>query len=425
MSTTDLFNLKLVKSYEQVDHVNKRFYGRFNYPWSPSLLPAYPPGMAGLFVNQDIGSWNHSRIPERPKIWIAGCGTNQALFTALKFPEAEVLGTDISSGSLDVCRRNAAQLGVKNLELEERSLNEITHKDKFDYVLCTGVVHHNANPDATLKKIAGALKPNGILEFMVYNYYHRLLSTATQNAVREFYEYDSSPDLDLELSLIGKLIAGFQPENLVTRFLKAHSITPEAEMADTLLQPVEYSYTVRSLEKLTGQSNLSYLAQCPNQFDVESERLDWNMTFKDPSLQALYDKLPDVRRWQISNLLLLDKSPMLWFYFQRQDAGIPIRSEQEICEEFLHTRFEKNSFQVRNYILNADGDYLLSEKPRSLPSPALPKHPLAARVYNEVNKNLTIGEVFERLKIKPGFRHVNEVRIRLTSSQFPYLLAVC
>jgi SAM-dependent methyltransferase len=387
-------------------------------------LPAYPPRIARSFVNQDIGSWDHSRIPERPSIWIAGCGTNQALFTALRFPEADVLGTDISAGSLKVCRQNADSIGVKNLQLEEQSLNVIPHKDKFDYVLCTGVVHHNADPGATLKKIAGALKPNGVLEFMVYNYYHRLLSTACQNAVRELYEYDTTPDLDTELSLISKLLPGFQPDNLMTRFLKSHSATPEAEMADTLLQPVEYSYTVRSLEKLAAGCNLSYLTQCLNQFDVEKDRLDWNMTFKDPSLQALYDRLPDIKRWQISNLLLLDQSPMLWFYFQRQDAGSPVKSQQEICEEFLTTRFERSSIHVKNYILNAGADDMFREKTRILPSPAVPKHPLAARIYNEINKDLTMGEVFHRLKIKPGFRHVNEVRIRLTTSQFPYLLAV-
>ena len=57
-------------------------------------------------------------------MWVAGCGTNQAVITALMFPGARVLGTDLSEASLEGARRNADQLGVANLELHAGSRGE-------------------------------------------------------------------------------------------------------------------------------------------------------------------------------------------------------------------------------------------------------------------------------------------------------------
>lgn len=89
----------LIEDNHEIDQVNKRFYERYNYPWPPTVLSAYPSDIPTLFINQDIGCWKHDRIYSKMKIWVAGCGTNQALLTALKFPQAEVLGTDISARS--------------------------------------------------------------------------------------------------------------------------------------------------------------------------------------------------------------------------------------------------------------------------------------------------------------------------------------
>jgi 2-polyprenyl-3-methyl-5-hydroxy-6-metoxy-1,4-benzoquinol methylase len=75
-------------------------------------------------------------------------------------------------------------LKISNLELRQESLNDIEYKHKFDYIICTGVIHHNASPETALNTLAKALKPTGILELMVYNRYHRIETTAFQKAIR-------------------------------------------------------------------------------------------------------------------------------------------------------------------------------------------------------------------------------------------------
>lgn len=423
MNTADLFNLTLLECNEKVDQINKKFYGRYNYPWPSTIFPAYPSDVATSFLNQDIGYWNHDRVPQNPKIWVAGCGTNQALFTALKFPMAEVFATDISTQSLAVCRRNAQQIGVSNLHLEEKSLNDVDYEEEFDYIICTGVVHHNARPDITLKNISRALKKNGVLEFMVYNYYHRLLTTAAQKAIRNFYDSGSSLDLELELKLVKSLISDFQYKNLMGDFLKSHARMHEAAMADSLVQPVEYSYTIESLHNLVDGCNLEFLFHCQNQFDVAENAFTWNMKFNNGYLNDQYNALPDLKRWQVSNLLMFNVSPMLWFYFQRKDSGFERISEQQLCDEFLETSFRKSSFFVNNYVLNEDGDYKLSDKPVRTTLENKMVDPFIKQIFNAVNPGRKMKDIFYQLNIKPDFYEVNSARIKLTTLGYPYILA--
>jgi len=76
-------------------------------------------------LDQDVGRRGEPVLPPGGgRVWVAGCGTNQAVITALMFPGARVLGTDLSEASLEGARRNADQLGVANLELHAGSRGE-------------------------------------------------------------------------------------------------------------------------------------------------------------------------------------------------------------------------------------------------------------------------------------------------------------
>lgn len=424
MNVMDIFNMTLLESGEEVDQINKKFYGRYNYPWPPLLFQEYPAGVVGKFISQDVGYWRHDRLPANPVIWVAGCGTNQALFTALKFPDAQVYATDISTQSLNVCRKNARKIGVTNLHLEEKSLNEIDYREQFDLIFCTGVVHHNAQPVETLGNISRALKKDGMMEFMVYNYYHRILTTACQKAVRTFYNSKAGPDLEQELMLVKHLISGYTYNNIMGGFLQSHADMHEAEMTDSLIQPVEYSYTVESLGNLLDSCNLQYLLPCLNQFDIKNNALTWNMTFKNEDMRELYEALPDTRRWQITNLLLLNDSPMLWFYLQRKDAGAERKCEQQVCAEFLQTRFRPVTFSLNNYVLDTEGEY----QPRGLSAPFPQANtiddPLVRSVFDAVRPDRTMQEVLKQLNVSLDFQQVNKIRIMLTTLAYPFLLAV-
>ena len=419
---SDENNVLLVDTANSVDRLNAGFYGRFPYPWSPSRLDVVRhPRLYTMMLSQEIGDWRHDTLPDGASIWVAGCGTNQAVMTALKFPTATVIGSDVSINSLDICEDTARQLGIENLELRNESINQTAYKEEFDYVVCTGVIHHNANPQATLDRLTEALKPRGVMELMVYNRFHWIVPVAFQQAVRLMGFGSEKVDFDWELPIARKILAGLPREDLMRKSLAGFEDSPESMFADGLLQPVLYSYTVDSLEQMAAGSGLEILLPCLNQFDRGLRRYDWNMEFDDPAVAETYYSLPDTVRWQISNLLQLDKSPMLWFFLQRSDSGRPRKSEHDVCEEFLDTVFEKNEAAQTSYIRDYTGRYHRFSSTRI---PAADPDSSVRTFLDLIDGKTAMRDIFHQAGVEAEFRFVNRARVMLTTSICPYLRAV-
>lgn len=420
-------NLVLVESIDGVDKLNADFYGRFPYPWRAVMFDYFQdPQFETAMLNQNVGEWGHALLPPHPTIWIAGCGTNQAVLTALRFPAASVVGSDVSDSSLRLCGETARALGVSNLELRQESINQVSYREQFDYIISTGVIHHNADPQATLGKIADALKPGGLLELMVYNRFHWTVPAAFQKAIRILGDGARDADaprvdFDAELAL-AKAIIGELPQETMIGIVAAYREKSDAMLADELLQPVLHSYTVETLAEMAAACGLEILLPCLNQFDKAEEKLSWNMRFTSPALREVYDALPDLRRWQVTNLLLREKSPQLWFYLQRVDSGRRKKSEREVCEEFLETRFARTEI-VRRAFLQAP-DKSLKLLPNPLRFPPAPPDPSCKRIMEEADGSATMSEIFRRLEIEPTFDKIDHARLMLTTSAFPYLRAV-
>jgi len=409
------------QSQDSVDQTNAQFYGRFPFPWRPQKFDRLvDPQFHTIMLNQNLGDWTHQTLSGRLKIWVAGCGTNQAVITALNFPDAQVIGSDLSKQSLALGARTAQELGVKNLELRNESINQVPYEEEFDYVICTGVIHHNANPETSLQKLAGALKRTGIMELMVYNRYERLPTTAFQKAIRLLGGESESVNYEADLTRAKRIASEIRLTNFGNVTEANVDELPDCLLADLLIQPVENSYTVESFEDLGARCNLEMLYPCYDMFDTGT--ISWSMSFTDPELQAAYDALPDTKRWQVTNHLLFERSPQLWFTFQRKDSPRRRKDEKEICDTFLRTRFKRAATTQRSFIRQADDLYKPSD--RQLPYPLARPPKSLQQIVELVDGRRTMGEIFSEIGMKTTFQNVNYVRLRLSTTAFPYLRAV-
>jgi len=421
----DYDNLLLLGNTESVDAANREFYARFPYPWPPMTFPKLAdPDFETIMLNQSLGDFTHHRIPIGAKIWVAGCGTNQALYTALRFPKSVVVGTDISSSSLEMCRNNASQLRLDNLTLREESLNQASYDKEFDYIICTGVIHHNADPSVTLANLTRALRNNGVIELMVYNRFHRTFTSAFQKAVRTVSRYNgraTSYDEELELA---RMFVSTEPVACSPQIaLLSESPESESHFADSLIQPIEHSYTIESLNAMANTCGLNLLLPCYNQFDAQKVR-SWAMKFSTESLQARIDGLPDIVRWQITNLLLQETSPMLWFFLEHQQDSCQDQFERYINQEFLSQKFVRASTTLQNYFRGlSDLNYKLSSTPMRYPfevSDGLPKEVVA-----HSGGDRTMREVLSELGIDAkDHKTITDIRNETVTSQRPFLRAV-
>jgi SAM-dependent methyltransferase len=423
MPISDDENLALAESPAAVDDLNARFYSEFPYPWRPPRLEyRVDRDLDRVMVNHGIGDWRAETIPKTARVWVAGCGTNQAVLTALRFPWAHVIGSDVSPQSLALTAQSAENLALSNLELRRESIHAVDYRHEFDYVICTGVIHHNANPAAVLLRLAEALKPSGILELMVYNRYQRIAHSVFQRAVQILARGASAPDLQTELAIARRLIAEAPTDSMVFARLGSFRHGGDPVVADALIQPVEHSYTVESLGAMVDACGLEVLLPCVNIFDIARNTTSWGLTFPDPWLQQIYDGLPDLSRWQVSNLLGFERSPMLWFYLQRTDAGRPRRSERQICDDFLSTVFTRVRTSQRQYRLSPSGRY--EPVPDALPFPPVHGDEQLAALCEAADGVRPMHDLFEEAGLSFAFADVSRARIGLTTPTFPYLRAV-
>jgi len=104
-------------------------------------------------------------------ILIAGCGTGQqAIETALTFPQARVLAIDLSLSALAYARRKTQALGVRNIEYAQADILRLGALGRtFDLIESVGVLHHLADPFAGWRVLLKLLRPRGVMRLGLYS----------------------------------------------------------------------------------------------------------------------------------------------------------------------------------------------------------------------------------------------------------------
>lgn len=417
-------NLVYARSAESVEDLLGEFYGRFPWPWRAAKLDVLDdPWFETVMLRQEIGDREGRTLPPGARIWVAGCGTNQALLTALRFPHAAVEGTDVSLPSLERCAAGARALGVDNLELRHESIQDARDGERYDFVISTGVIHHNRDPQATLAVLARRMKRDGLLELMVYNRFRRTLTSSFQKAIRLLAGGGTGVDFDADLELARRLVRRFPAGGRLADFVADHEDWPEEDFADLLIQPVEHSYTVASLAAMAEACGLRLERPCISLYAKHrGDGLLWELDLEDRELAQRCAALPDVERWQLANLLLHDTSPLLWFYLRRGDATVGRRSELQLAEAFLAGRWERAGTTQRSWLPDGEGGYRLSPRAVSYPV-AEPPEPVRA-IYERADGERPLRQVFSELGIEPRLPMVSRARSLLTTPAFPYLRRV-
>ncbi|HET8782910.1 MAG TPA: class I SAM-dependent methyltransferase, partial [Pyrinomonadaceae bacterium] len=118
--------------------------------------------------------WPNRAYRDDLNILVAGCGTWQAAKYALCRPGARVTGIDVSTTTVEHTERLKRKYRLTNLETERLPIERAAELgQRFDLVICTGVLHHLADPNEGLAALRSVLAPDGAIYLMVYAPYGR------------------------------------------------------------------------------------------------------------------------------------------------------------------------------------------------------------------------------------------------------------
>lgn len=245
--------------------VVSEFYRRFPYPAvDTELSRPLPDQFSLLTLNYLLRRPPDKAIPETARIWVAGCGTRQAVQVALRFPRAEVIGTDVSATSLANSQRVAEAVGVaERVQLEEADLVDARYEDAFDLVFCTGVLHHLADPAAGAARIRRSLRRHGASVWMVYSEIHRRPFVTFQRCLEALGPYG---DLGARLRAARDLlrdVLGNEANTPLHSDLEGLDRLAEEDLptfADTLVHPRETSFSPATLRSFVAAAGLRFVS---------------------------------------------------------------------------------------------------------------------------------------------------------------------
>ena len=254
MSRPAQYNSPFADVAEQVQD----FYDRYPYPPPVESLEQYrrswqdqPKRRADYHL-----LWPRRSYKEDFSILIAGCGTSQAAKHALRWPAAQVTGIDVSTTSVQWTKTLKRKHNLTNLKVFQLPIDRVSELDTtFDQIVCTGVLHHLADPDAGLAALRAALKPDGAMHLMVYAPYGRAGIYMLQEFCRRVGIRATDQGIGDLISVLRALPPGHPLETLLRQ---APDFKQEAALADALLHPQDRAYSVPQLFDFIQRAGLTF-----------------------------------------------------------------------------------------------------------------------------------------------------------------------
>jgi len=199
------------------------------------------------------------------RVLVAGSGTGDGevfLGEQLRDADVEIVAIDLSSTSIEIARRRAEIRGLTNIRWIQGSLLDLPGMGvgAFDYVACTGVLHHLEDPDAGLAALRAVLAPGGALGLMVYGRYGRAAVYQMQTLLRLLLEDTDDPTRRLDLTRA--VLSHLPVTNWFARtqdLVRDHVSHGDAGIVDLLLHPTDRAYSVPELYDLVEAAGLTLI----------------------------------------------------------------------------------------------------------------------------------------------------------------------
>ena len=220
------------------------FYEQHPYPPPVDDLDRYRETWAGAGrrVLESHLFWPNEPFREDRSVLVAGCGTSQAARYAIRWPDADVVGIDVSVNSIESTLSLKRKYQLDNLQVEQVGLERIHELGRqFDFIVSTGVLHHLPDPDAGLAALQSCLKPGGAMHLMVYAPYGRAGIYMIQDYCRRLGIGSTKPEIR---ELAASLAALPRDHPLVPILQNSPDFKNESALADALLHPQDRAYSV-------------------------------------------------------------------------------------------------------------------------------------------------------------------------------------
>lgn len=250
-------------SDESVTEQSRKFYEQYQFPG------ARPIDHDGLMLMRSFLREVESRTEEHKGTTLhvldAGCGTgNTSLALARRFSEVDFVGIDNSSASLEKAISSARRSGLANVRFRSWNLMDRFHReDRYDIVLCLGVLHHTEDMVRGLTNLQRCLKDDGGLYLWIYAKHGRYRHALNMRLLEMLINVGPEPDDKIALAreFVFKSDHGAILSDLLGRTgagtMEKRALEDPVWIADQFLNPHEKLVEMRELIEMAARSGLT------------------------------------------------------------------------------------------------------------------------------------------------------------------------
>lgn len=276
-----------------------RQYDRWEYPPPVQDLEAWA---ANGHWDWFDPSWSHQIFwPDREykpdlDILVAGCGTSQAAACAFMNRGARVVAIDVSRSALNHEQYLKAKHGLDNLELHLLPIEQVCELGlDFDLIVCSGVLHHMADPLTGLKALGGCLRRDGALAVMLYAKYGRIGVEILESVFRDL---GLSQD-EASVQLVKDAIAVLPADHPASSYVRvARDLLSDGGLVDTFLHARQRSYTVAECLDLVSAAGLAFQG-----WFHKTPYYPHDLFPPGSGLPSVLSQLPDAKVWSVMERL--------------------------------------------------------------------------------------------------------------------------
>ena len=328
----------------------------------------------------------HRLWPEKPyntkrlDILIAGCGSDQAAILAKCNPNHSFVGIDLSENSLKHEKKLIKENNIENLKLYHDDFRSVKFKNKFDYIISSGVIHHLDEPGTGLKYFNQNLKDEGVIYIMVYGDKKSYATNQVKQLFKKLNLKQNPESINFVMNTIGKL-NNLHPAKIFAETEIKQDLNHPSGVVDFFLHKKENFFSIKELIKLLNKNKLiiknfangrikpltKFFTDAPlhvkekiNSLPIEekleiSQILNWN----DRKIDLICCKSKNKKNSIVYNKINLEKIYTYQYHgVEYKIDGTNIKINDKINNGFFNLNFENNKFKFAE-ILN--GKKMLSE----------------------------------------------------------------
>src|SRR5207302_4663278 len=126
----------------------------------------------------------------------------------------------------------------------------------FDFIVCYGVLHHLADPVAGLRALGRVLKPDGVIDIMVYGRYGRLGVSMMQ----ELFRFMGVEQNAAGVQIVKDILAALPATHPVQKYRRqaARDLASDEGLVDTFLHRRDRPFSVSACLDLVQEAGLVF-----------------------------------------------------------------------------------------------------------------------------------------------------------------------